>query len=1186
MLSQSMPSSEPFRVFISYARKDGAVLAHRLQSDLAKQNFDAWLDKRRIAGGATWTKEIEAALDEAEYVLALMTSGSYVSEICRAEQLRALRKGKCVIPLMAQRDAEVPLHLETKNYRDFTADSRYAQAFTEVLSDLHTRNGVPLRREFQQTYVTAPPLTVNFVERPEALAALRDALITDDGGYHIALTALEGMGGIGKTVLAQALCHDEVVQQAFPDGVIWITVGKESTFDTLTRMREVGKALGDDLSRYDNELGAKNQYRSTIRSKAALIVVDDIWSPSDLEPLRAESSPRSRLLFTTRDTSIASAVGAREHIAELLTEEKSREMFARWSGTEIEKLPPLAKDLIQECGKLPLALSMVGAMLRGRPPVFWKSVLDHLRKADLDKIRAQFPDYPYTDVLRAIQVSVDLLDPTAREHYIALGVLLEEMAAAPQVQQCIWGVDENKAAEIAEEFVGLSLAQRDQSEGSIRLHDLQLDYLRARHPDKKALDLIHGAIRLSSHVIEGDPAQFASQMIGRLLSYQDLPAVEEFTKRVGEGTRAAWLRPLQPALHPPGTALIRTLTGHTSSLYAVAVTPDGQRAVSASGDETLKVWDLGSGRELHTLTGHTSYVTAVAVTPDGQRAVSASWDRTLKVWDLGSGRELHTLTGHTDRVTAVIVTPDGQRAVSASEDRRLKVWDLGSVRELHTLTGHKYSVTAVAVTPDGQRAVSASGDRTLKVWDLGSGRELHTLSGHTDRVTAVIVTPDGQRAVSASGDRTLKVWDLGSGRELHTLTGHASDVNAVAVTLDAERAVSASGDQTLKVWDLGSGRELHTLSGHTNYITAAAVTPDGQRAVSASYDETLKVWDLASGRELHTLTGHTDRVTAVAVTPDGQRAVSASRDRTMKVWDLGGVRGLHTLTGHTSRVTAVAMTPDGQRAVSASYDEMLKVWDLGTGRELHTLTGHTHFVDAVAVTPDGQRAVSASADETLKVWDLGSGRELHTLTGHTGRVTAVAVTPGGQRAVSASADRTLKVWDLGSGRELHTLTGHTNYVTAVAVTPDGQRAVSASADRTLKVWDLGSVRELHTLTGHTDRVTAVAVTPDGQRAVSASRDQTLKLWDLGSVRELQTLTGHTNYVTAVAVTPDGQRAVSASRDQTLKLWDLETEEVLATFSCDIPAFCCAFSEPLKLILAGDAGGHLHVLHLEAPKPKN
>ena len=172
-----MPPSEPSRVFISYARKDGAALAQRLQKDLNEKGFDAWLDTQRITGGATWTTDIEHALDDAEFVLALMTAGSYVSEICRAEQLRALRKHKCVIPLMAQSGADVPLHLEAKNYRDFTSTSSYGKALKQLLGDLHGRKGIPLREEFRETsYVTVPPLPVNFVGRPEALAALRDAV--------------------------------------------------------------------------------------------------------------------------------------------------------------------------------------------------------------------------------------------------------------------------------------------------------------------------------------------------------------------------------------------------------------------------------------------------------------------------------------------------------------------------------------------------------------------------------------------------------------------------------------------------------------------------------------------------------------------------------------------------------------------------------------------------------------------------------------------------------------------------------------------------------------------------------------------------------------------------------------------------------------------------------------------------
>jgi hypothetical protein len=86
---------------------------------------------------------------------------------------------------------------------------------------------------------------------------------------------------------------------------------------------------------------------------------------------------------------------------------------------------------------------------------------------------------------------------------------------------------------------------------------------------------------------------------------------------------------------------------------AVAVTPDGRRAVSASQDQTLRLWELESGQTVHPLQGHTSYVTAVAVTPDGRRAVSASWDYTLRLWDLESGQTIHPLQGHTYGVLAV-----------------------------------------------------------------------------------------------------------------------------------------------------------------------------------------------------------------------------------------------------------------------------------------------------------------------------------------------------------------------------------------------------------------------------------------------------------------------------------------------------------------------------------------------------
>ncbi len=149
----------------------------------------------------------------------------------------------------------------------------------------------------------------------------------------------------------------------------------------------------------------------------------------------------------------------------------------------------------------------------------------------------------------------------------------------------------------------------------------------------------------------------------------------------------------------------------------------------------------------------------------------------------------------------------------------------------------------------------------------------------------------------------------------------------------------------------------------------------------------------------------------------------------------------------------------------------------------------------------------------------------------------------------------------------------------MAVSADGRRAVSASGDRTLKVWDLETGRELRTLEGRSSYVYGVAASADGRRAVSASDDRTLKVWDLDTGRELCTLAGHSDRVNGVRLSADGRRAVSASDDRTLRLWDLETGAVVATFTCDAAARCCAFVGDRRIV-AGDWSGRVHFLALE------
>ena len=669
--------------------------------------------------------------------------------------------------------------------------------------------------------------------------------------------------------------------------------------------------------------------------------------------------------------------------------------------------------------------------------------------------------------------------------------------------------------------------------------------------------LVGSALRLSSNVLALRPGELSQHLLARMLDFEE-PEIRGALEAARASLRAPALAPVRRSLDAPGASLLRTLDGHLARVRGLAIAADGRTAVSASDDNTLKVWDLGTGRLLRTLEGHESGVWHVAIAADGRTAVSASGDDTLKVWDLGTGRLLRTLEGHKAEVVAI--TPDGRTAVFASPYGALNVWDVGTGRLLRTFEGHRGEVLGVAVAPGGRTAVSASGDNTLDVWDVGTGRLLRTHEGPRGKVSGVAVAPGGRTAVStssASSDDTLKVWDVGTGLLLWTLEGHQGQVLGVAIGPDGRTAISASQDKTLKVWDLVTGRLSRTLEGHEGEVWHVSIAADGRTAISASRDKTLKVWDLVTGRLSRTLEGHGDEVRGVAIAVDGQTAVSASGDRTLKVWDVGTGGLLRTLEGHRYGVKGVAIGPDGRTAISASDDHTLKVWDVGTGRLLRTLEdnqifrlsdllfgvreGHQALVLGVAIAPDGRTAISASDDNTLKVWDVGTCRLLWTFKGHKEGVNGVAIAPDGRTAISASDDNTLKVWDLGWGRFLRTLVrtleGHQNSVIGVAIAADGRTVVSASDDRTLKVWDVGTGRLLRTLEGHQEGVTGVAIGPGGRTAISASRDKTLKVWDLVTGAILANFTGDAAFL-SVACNPDGRRVVAGDALGRLHFLDL------------------------------------------------
>jgi WD40 repeat protein/serine/threonine protein kinase len=594
----------------------------------------------------------------------------------------------------------------------------------------------------------------------------------------------------------------------------------------------------------------------------------------------------------------------------------------------------------------------------------------------------------------------------------------------------------------------------------------------------------------------------------------------------------------------------RTLPAHTAVVTGIAFSPDGQTLVTAAEDNSVRLWDVASWRQVKLLV---PWPQSVAFAPDG-KILAIAGGSTVKLWDIAARCE-RAVFPHSTVVAALAFSPNGKLLATGSLDNNVRVWDVAAQRPVGTLRGHTQLLRTVAFSRDGKILASGGSDNTVRLWDVAALKEITTFRRHKSLVGSLSFSSDGKTLASASIDGTVQLYDVVTLQWRTSLPWQRTTIEPVTFSPDGKTLATGGGDGTVRMWDLETKIVVAMLRGHENPIKSLAYAPDGQTLVSGCYDGTVKVWDLSNQRDPTILKDQKPSFGAIAFSADGKTlAVGDKPNRRIKLWDTASRQLIGTLQGERGPVECVTMAPDGQ-TLAAGCGDWVRLWNLRT-QNLVTEFSHPGPVNAIAFSPDGKLLAACGVGSgTVDVWDRDTGRRVveRTIPG-----LAIRFSPDGT-LLAVGSNKTVQLWDVATWRELVIFRGHPDGVISLAFWPDGKLLASGDWAGTLLLWDVAQKRQVLSRRMDAHVLGSLTFSPDGRRLVTGGH--VVRFWDVGVLQELAAMNsadgpadrfarerlwaaaavasltgGHDGSVVCAAFAPDGNCLATGSIDATVRLW--------------------------------------------------
>jgi eukaryotic-like serine/threonine-protein kinase len=397
-----------------------------------------------------------------------------------------------------------------------------------------------------------------------------------------------------------------------------------------------------------------------------------------------------------------------------------------------------------------------------------------------------------------------------------------------------------------------------------------------------------------------------------------------------------------------------------SNLWAMAFTPDGHQLVtSCFGETEVKVWDLSSQRLFRSLPGHTSRIWDITFSPDGQTMATASSDQTVRLWDVATWSTREILRGHGRDIWTVAFTPDGQHLVTGATFEPVMLWPVRVNRPKETIEN---VFSRPIFSPDGSLFAAIGASNTLTLFRTDIAEPIGVIEG---RNQPLVFLPNGRTLVTVGDGTTLRRWDTGT-RSFLSETKLAGTNHFSCFHLSPDGATLVTGSRspltnnlTAQVWDAHTGTLRVTLGQRLYPRNAVSFSPDGRWLATGCWSEVF-LWNAHTLEPICKLWKPGMFIGCLAFSPDSRLLAAGRDDGTVNLWDASSHQLAANLDRQAEGVDNVSFSPDS-KTLAVYCVGNVALWNLAARYEV----GRLPYEGSPTFSPDGRLLVIYSADSKL-----------------------------------------------------------------------------------------------------------------------------------------------------------------------------------------------------------------------------